>query len=345
MKRFMLVLLALAAVLCSCGEEKPKERDIYNYIKTLEDLDKYIIVGNYTGVTVETVTVTDKDVEARVAKLQDEHSYYKKIDKTEVEALDNVHISYVSYLDGEAFDGGRGEDDLVVGNGEYEFREVEIQLVGAKVNEKRSIKVTIPDDYYSIGLRGKTITMEVTVTQIQESEKTVPELTDAFVKEKFKKNTVAEFKQYVKEQLDKEAEEKMLTSAWKAALANCEIIDYPEGLVEEYVATMKKHYTDEAKKYGSTLEYAVGDVAEWEKEATQYAMDYYKSEIAMYYILDKEFGRDISNKEYRTRVIAYAEEQGVTVEELEKKYTKDELVTSMQWDKVMEFIWDKAVKI
>ncbi len=341
MKRFALLLLALVALLCSCGENKGSDEDI---IKNLKDLDKYILVGDYKGVTVDIITITDTDVESRITSIQKEHAYFKKIDRTKVEANDNVHIKYTSYLDGKAFTGGSGEDDLIVGEGTYEYKEVEIQLLGATVGNPRTINVTLPDDYYSIGLRGKTIKMEVTVTQIQESKETLPEITDAFVKEKFDAKDVAEFKANVRKDLEKEAEDKMYTNAWNAALENCAIIDYPEGIIEDYVASMKAYYTEEAKKYGAGLEYIVGNVSEWEAEATQFAKDYYKSEIAMYYILDKEIGRDVSDEEYDKRLEAYAKEQEVSVKDLEKIYTKDELITSMHWDKVMEFIWENAVK-
>ncbi len=343
MKRLTLFMLAIVFLLCACGGEE--KSDIYNYIKTLEDLDKYIIVGTYTGVEVETITVTDNDVESRVAEYQEEHSYFKKLEKTKIEAGDHVHISYSSTLDGQLFDGGAGEDDLFIGEGEYDYREVEIALLGAEVGSIHDIKVTLPDDYYSIGLRGKTIVMKVTVVQIQESDATVPELTDDFVKEYYDKNTVAEFKEAVRKELEREAEDEMYTAAWDAALDNCEMIEYPDGIVEKYVAEMREYYTEEAKKYGAELSYIVGDVEAWEKEATQFAEDYYKSEIAMYYILDKEFGRDISSAEYAERLADYAEENGMTTGELKKKYSKDELVTFMHWDKVMEFIWDNATKI
>ncbi len=342
MKRILILVLTVALLLCSCG--KKEEADIYNYIRTLDNLDDYVLIGIYTGVEVQEITVTDEDVEKRKAEIQSQHSYYKKLDKTTVAVGDHVHISYVAYLEDKTFDGGTGEDDIVIGEGKYAYPVVETQLIGAKVGEKRIISVTLPDDYYSQGLRGKTIQMHVTVGQIQEKDKTFPEINEEFVKENYKLETVGEFDKMLREQLEKSAEDTMYTNAWKAAIDRCEMIEYPDGIVEKYVQEMEDYYTKEAAKYGAGIEYKVGNVEEWRVEATQYAQDYYKSEIVMYSILDREFGRKISDKEYNERLKGYAEERDMSIDELKEQYTKDYLITSMHWDKVMEFVWENRAK-
>lgn len=336
MKKLLCLLLPLCLLLCACKEESI---DTENYIQNLDDLEQYILLGAYKDVTISRVEADDTAIAEYKATLQSKYAYYEKIDKESVEAGDCIHVSFVSYLNGEAFDGGSGEDDFVVGKGDFVFPEVETMLIGIPVGQVASVDVTVPDDYFSEGLRGKVLRMNITVKQIQEEEKTLPELTAEFVKEKFGFESTDEFDTYVREQVEKNAEDEMMTNAWKAALANCEMIKYPDGLVEQYVDDMLAYYTEQAKKYDAGPEVLLGDLDEWRTEATEYAKDYYKSEIAMYAILDREFGRDIATDEYNERLSGYAEDMGVTVSKLKESYSDNEIITSMYWDKVMELIW------
>lgn len=343
MKKLVLILLASLLLLCGCsGKGGNDEIDIDNHVKNLDNLEDYIILGDYKDISVTKVEVTEARITAYKNSLLEKHAYYKKLDKKVVEKGDNVHVSFVSYLNNQAFDGGSGEDDFVVGDGKFVFPELESSIIGMMVGNTASLQVTVPTDYFSAGLRGKTIRMAITVTQIQEKEKTNPELTAEFVKEKFSLESVEAFNAYVKEQVTQEVEDGMMEEAWKQALANCEIIKYPEGLIEKYVEEMLEYYTEQAKKYDAGPEIFVGDAEEWKVEATEFAEDYYKSEIAMFAILDKECGRDIVTSEYKKRLEGYAEDMNMTVSELKEEYSKEYLINSMYWDKVMEIIWESC---
>lgn len=337
MKRLLCLLLPLCLLLCACAEEGITDTE--NYVQKLDDLEQYILLGAYKDISISKVEADDAAIAEYKATLQSKYAYYEKIEKQAVEAGDCIHVSFVSYLNGEAFEGGSGEDDFVVGEGDFVFPEVEAVLIGVPVGQVASVDVTVPSDYFSEGLRGKLLRMNITVKQIQSAEKTLPELTAAFVKEKLGFESIDEFDTHVREQVEKNAEDEMMSSAWKAALANCEMIKYPDGLVEQYVDDMLAYYTEQAKKYDAGPEVLLGDLDEWRTEATEYAKDYYKSEIAMYAILDREFGRDIATDEYNRRLSEYAEDMGVTVAELKKSYSENEIITSMYWDKVMELVW------
>lgn len=341
MKKYLVFLVLVSLLLTGCAK-KEKETDIFEYIQTLDNLEDYIIIGNYKGITVATISVTEKDVAKFKQDSQNKYAYFKPIeDKTRVEVGDNVNISYVSYLDNKAFDGGSGEADLVVGDGTFMFSSVETALIGLNVGSECSVQVLIPNDYFSIGLRGKTVTMKVTVNRIQEKEKTLPEINDEFVKEHFDLDSAKDFDAYVWDTLEKQAENTMMENAWKAALSNCEMIRYPDGIIEKYVKEMYDYYTELAAEYGAGPELYIGDDLEaWKAEATEYAEDYYKSEIAMYCILDREYGRKVSDSEYAAKLKEYAEDMGVTEKELEKVYSKNDIITSIHWDKVMDCVWN-----
>lgn len=343
MKRTVLVLLAALLLLCSCsGNKKSDEIDIDTHIRNLDNIEDYILLGDYKDITVTKIEVTEARITAYKNSLLEKHAYYKKLDKKVVEKGDNVHVTFVSYLNGEAFDGGSGKDDFIVGDGTFVFPELESNIVGMTVGNASRLEVTVPNDYFSAGLRGKTIRMEIAVVQIQEKEKTLPDITESFVKTNFGLDSVKAFDEYVKEQVTKDAEDTMMEQAWKKALENCAITHYPDGLVEKYVEKMLAHYTEQAKKYDAGPEIFVGNVDEWRAEAEKFAKDYYKSEIAMYAILDRECGRDIPTAEYKKRLEGYAEDMNLSVSKLKEKYSKEELISSMYWDKVMEIIWENT---
>ena len=345
-----MLILVLSLALCGCGASDTKDGDdssidVFEYIGDMDgDMEEYIILGNYKGVSVKEITVTDADVEGYKAELKKKYAYYKTLDKNKVEAGDNVNISYTAYLNGVSFDGGSSNADLVVGDGDFDFPEVEQHLIGVEVGKTVSTDITVPDDYFSQGLRGKTLKLEIKVNRIQEKEKTEATIDDEFVKKYFDLDSAKDFDAYAKKQLEKKAQDEMYTNAWNAALDNCEIIKYPINIEYRYVEEMYQHYKKEAAKYGADVSLFIGSDAEaWRDEALVYARDYYKSEIAMYAILDKEFGRKISDEEYKTRLEGYAKEQGISSKELEKKHGKEDIITSIYWDKVMEFIWENRV--
>ncbi len=348
LKRIIILCIAVLLAFSACGAEETTDDesiDVFNYIQTVENLEDYIIIGTYKGVTVKEVTVNDADIAEYKAQVQNKYAYYKPItDKTVVSVGDNINISFVSYINGVAFDGGDGVDDIIVGDGEFVFPEVEAFLSGKKVGSTVSTTVTVPDDYFSQGLRGKNIELRITINKIQEKEKTTPEINDEFVSKHFGLEKAADFDAYARAQLEVEAENTMMEAAWKAALANCEIIRYPDNIINLYVDAMYAHYKAKAAEYDAGPEIFIGaDTDAWRQEATAYAKDYYKSEIAMYAILDREFGREVSDSEYKTRLAAYAEEKGVTPEKLEKVHGKEDIITSIHWDKVMEVVWKNRI--
>lgn len=317
---------------------------IYNFTEKLSDPEEYVIIGNYKGIEIQRVTVSDADIASYKADIQNSYSYYEAdSSKTAVESGDNVKISYIAYLNGEKFDGGSGTDTITVGNGDFSFPEVEAHLVGISVGTTLSVAVTVPEDYFSKGLRGKTLDLNITVQSILKDRKTVPELDADFILENFGLDSEEAFEEYILNELNGQAEDAMMEEAWNKVLDNCEIIEYPEGIIDTFVDAMYDYYTEEAAKYGADAEIFIGDKDEWQESALAYAKNYYKAELVMFSILDREFGREISDSEYESRLAGYATDLSTTEEEISEKYERHELVTSFYWDKVMEVVWDNCI--
>ena len=138
-------------------------------------------LGDYKSIEykVEEVKVEDKDVDDDIAKLLDRKADLELVEDGAVENGYTAVIDFEGFVDGVAFDGGKGENyDLVIGSNTF-IPGFEEQLVGMKAEETKDINVKFPDDYQAENLKGKDATFKVTVHEIK--KKVLPELTDEFV--------------------------------------------------------------------------------------------------------------------------------------------------------------------
>src|SRR5690625_1327059 len=135
-------------------------------------------LGEYKGLEVEeeSVEVTDEDVEKEIETLQQSQAELVLKEDGQVEDGNTVVIDFEGFLDGEAFEGGKGENhSLEIGSGQF-IPGFEEQLIGKESGVETEIKVTFPEDYQAEDLAGKEATFKVTIHEIKEKE--LPELDD-----------------------------------------------------------------------------------------------------------------------------------------------------------------------
>ena len=141
---------------------------------------------------------------------------------------DHVTIDFAGFIDGEQFDGGTAEDyDLELGSNTF-VPGFEEQIVGMKTGDERDVVVTFPENYVE-ALAGKEATFKVTVKSVKEPE--LPELDDELAKDISDYETIAEYRDHVREDLEKEFTEQQesdyATRLMKAAVANM-TVEIPE---------------------------------------------------------------------------------------------------------------------
>lgn len=142
-----------------------------------------VTLGEYKGLEVEeeTVEVTDEDVEHELGHLREQHAELVVKEEGEVEEGDTVVIDFEGFTDGEAFEGGKGENhSLEIGSGQF-IPGFEEKLVGKKSGEETEIEITFPEEYHAEDLAGKDATFKVTIHEIKTKE--LPELDDEFAKD------------------------------------------------------------------------------------------------------------------------------------------------------------------
>ncbi|SHG38062.1 trigger factor [Ornithinibacillus halophilus] len=217
-----------------------------------------VTLGDYKGLEVEEqdVTVTDEDVEEEIKQLQERHAELIVKEEGSVEEGDTVVMDFEGFLDGEAFEGGKGENhSLEIGSGQF-IPGFEEKLVGKAAGEDTEIEVTFPEDYHAEDLAGKKATFKVKVHEIKAKE--LPELDDEFAKDVDEEvETLEELRNKKKEELQsqkaQDADNQKREALIEKASDNAEV-EIPEAMVETELDRMLKEFEQRLQMQGMTLD-------------------------------------------------------------------------------------------
>ena len=201
-------------------------------------------LGKYKGVKVEAaeVTVTDEEVDAKIEKERENNARTIEVTDRPVKDGDMTVLDFEGFVDGVAFDGGKGENyPLTIGSGAF-IPGFEEQLVGAEIGKEVEVNVTFPEDYQAEELKGKAAVFKCTIKEIKEKE--LPALDDEFASEVSEFDTLEEYKKDVKETLTIE-KEKAARDAKEAAVIDAIIADSDMDIPEAMVTTQQKQMIDE----------------------------------------------------------------------------------------------------
>lgn len=195
-------------------------------------------LGEYKGLEIsdKSVDVEQSDVDEEVERIRASHAEIDVVEDGEVQTGDSVSIDFLGTIDGEAFEGGEAENyQLDIGSGTF-ITGFEDQLIGMKPGEERDIHVTFPEDYHVKTLAGREAQFHVTLHDIK--RKSLRELTDEFVQEISEFQTVDEFVEDVKKQLQSRKEhdrEHYLQDQAVEAAVNAATVEIPAAMVEHEI--------------------------------------------------------------------------------------------------------------
>ena len=217
-----------------------------------------VTLGDYKGLTVEKpeVTVSDEDIDRQIDGMrQHQGTLVDAPADAAVKKDDFVTLDFEGFVDGEAFEGGKGEDyPLQIGSGSF-IPGFEDQLIGAKIGEEREVNVTFPEEYHAENLKGKPATFKCTVRSIKSRE--LPELNDEFAKKASKFETLAELREDIRKNLqagaERQAESDRRTKAIDMATDNC-TMEIPPVMVENRITAMIQEMAMRLEQQGMSLE-------------------------------------------------------------------------------------------
>lgn len=216
-----------------------------------------IKLGKYKGVKVEAMdtTVTDEDVAAELDKVKEQNARLVAADDKAVEDGDQTTIDFKGFVDGVAFEGGKGEDyPLTIGSHSF-IDTFEEQLIGKKVGEEVEVNVTFPEQYQAKELAGKPAMFKVTIKEIKVKE--YPELDDDFAQDVSEFDTLDEYKADIKKNLEeKKAQEAEADKESKVieAIVNDSEMDIPEKMIEAQCQQMVEEFAQNIAMQGISFD-------------------------------------------------------------------------------------------
>ena len=211
------------------------------------ELYPVVTLGQYKGLEVPQnhETFDESKVDEEMRNVQKRNARLIDVER-EAKLGDHTTIDFAGFIDGEQFDGGTAENyDIELGSNTF-VPGFEEQIVGMKAGDERDVVVTFPENYVA-ELAGKEATFKVTVKSVKEPE--LPELDDELAKDISDYETIAEYRDHVREELEKEFTEQQesdyATRLMKAAVDNM-TVEIPEPMIlakldeqlRNYISTM-----------------------------------------------------------------------------------------------------------
>ena len=214
-------------------------------------------LGEYKGLEVDKVStrVTQKEVDAKIQEEAEKNAREVVVTDRPVADGDEVILDFEGFVDGEAFEGGKGENyPLTIGSGSF-IPGFEEQLVGAEAEKEVEVKVTFPEDYHAEELKGKEAVFKCTVHEIKAKE--LPEIDDEFAAEVSEFDTLEEYKADVKakikEQKAADGKRNQEDQAVEQAVKNAEY-EIPQPMIETQTTQMVEDFAQRIQSQGITLE-------------------------------------------------------------------------------------------
>jgi len=214
-------------------------------------------LGQYKGVEVTKVEteVTDEDVANELKKIQEQNSRTISVAERAVKDGDMTVIDFEGFVDGEAFEGGKGENyPLTIGSHSF-IDNFEDQIIGMNIGDEKEINVTFPEEYHAEELKGKPATFKVKVNEIK--EKQLPELDDDFAQDVSDFDTMDAYKEsLVKQIADRKANEAKVKKEDEAMekIIEAAKMDIPEAMVDTQVNRMAEDFARRLQQQGLSIE-------------------------------------------------------------------------------------------
>ena len=216
-----------------------------------------VTLGEYKGLSVDKVAnrVTAKEIDAKLEEEQKKNARTVVVEDRAVQDGDEVVLDFEGFVDGVAFEGGKGENyPLTIGSGSF-IPGFEEQLIGAEAEKEVEVNVTFPEEYHSEDLAGKAAVFKCTVHEIKAKE--LPELDDEFAAEVSEFDTLdaykADIKAKIKEQKIADGNRKKEDQAVEKAVANA-TMEIPEAMIDTQVNQMAQDFAQRIQQQGLSME-------------------------------------------------------------------------------------------
>ena len=314
--------------------------------KALVSVRPEVKLGAYKGLTAskDVAKVTDKDVDEELKPYIDRATRLVSVDRA-TQNGDTVVIDFEGFDNGEAFDGGKGENyDLKLGAGMF-VPGFEEQLVGAKAGEEKDLDITFPEDYHP-GLAGKAVVFHVKVKEVKEPQ--APVVDDEFAKDVSEFETMDAFRKSLAEKIadrrSKQADADFENQVLEQLIENMEC-EIPDGMVDVQLDRLMEDYAMRLQSQGISMEDyqkmmgVNGDIVR--ESARPSALRQVQMQLALTAVADAE-NIEVTDEEVQAEIDRLAKQYNIDVEQVKAAVPVEDLKKDLRLRKASDLVIAEA---
>ncbi len=313
-----------------------------------QDLYPEVTLGQYKGLEVPKaeVSVSEEEIDAEIDRLVQRNARITTVERP-VEDGDTAVIDFEGFVDGKAFDGGKGENyNLKIGSGSF-IPGFEEQLIGLSAGEEKDVSVTFPEDYNAKELAGKPAVFKCKVHEVKQT--ILPEKDDEFVKDVSECDTMAELREDIRkrftERKQADVDAAFETACVEAAAANM-TAEIPESMYDDMAARLLEQYGYQLQMSGIKLEdYAkmMGtDVNGLAKMMRPNAETRVKNDLCLAKVIETEH-IELSDEEIEEEYKTLAENYQMEVEKVKQAVSAEDIKADKLYARAAKLIAESAV--
>ncbi|MDE6874619.1 MAG: trigger factor [Lachnospiraceae bacterium] len=313
-----------------------------------------VTLGQYKGVEVKKadLEVSEEELGAQLDKAREQNSRTVTVEDRAVQQGDIATIDFEGFVDGVAFEGGKGTDHaLEIGSHSF-IDTFEDQLVGKNIGEECEVNVTFPQEYHAAELAGKPAMFKVTVKGIKVKE--LPQLDDDFAQDVSEYETLEEYKESVKKEIAekkaREAKSAKEDSVVGQIVENAQM-DIPQPMIETQKRQMADEFAQRLQMQGLNLEQYMqftGMTPERFLETLEpQALKRIQSRLVLEEVAKAE-NLVVSDEELENEMKRMAENYNMELDRVREMLGEEEkklLTTDLQVQKAIDFVTEQAVEI
>ena len=318
-------------------------------LKVVVVVEPEVELGEYKGLTAERVTpaVSDDEVQAEIDRLADRNSRIVTVDDRAAAMNDMTVIDFEGFVDGVAFDGGKGEGyTLTLGSGQF-IPGFEEQIVGHNTGDEFDVNVTFPTEYQAEELAGKDATFKCKLHEIKAKE--MPAIDDEFAKDVSEFDTLDALKEDIKAKAldrktkvaDEDVENQLIDAVVEAMKA-----EIPEAMIENRSNESVREFDYRLRSQGMDLEtylkYTQTTVEDFKATFRPQSEKQVKTRLALEKIVALE-GLTATEEEIAAEYEKMAAAYGIEAEQVKAALPASEVVGSIALNKAIDLVKASAV--
>lgn len=310
-------------------------------------------LGEYKGITVTKteVSVTDAEVDTELDNIRNQQARTVEVTDRAVEDGDTVVIDFEGFVDGAAFEGGKGENhSLEIGSHSF-IDNFEEQLIGKNAGDETEVHVTFPEQYHAQELAGKPAVFKVKIHTIKAKE--VPELNDEFISDISEFETLEEYKADVKEKLLKRKEDAAKGAKEDEAIQkiiDASKMDIPDPMIDMQCENMIQEFEGRISQQGLSLEqymqFSGSNIDKMKDQVRPEAVQRIQSSLVLEKIAEKE-NVEVTEDEINEQVGKLASVYGMPGEKMKEFLSEEDMENikrNLSIEKAVAIIMDHAVE-